>query len=369
MKVAGVAAARPNDCGHESSHPGIRATTSSTQALICYPWKSTMKTRQTPTRPSPSLLVAAAVALFPSIAGAQAYPSKLIRIVVPFAPGGSATVVARIVQDILTPTLGQNVIIESRPGAGGLVGTEYVRKAPADGYTLLLMPSAFAINPSLYKKPTYDPVKDFEAVSGVTSYPLLLVCHPSLPVRSVKQLIALAKAQAGNLNYGSGGVGTSNHIAAEMFAHMAGVRLTHVPYKGAGLALTELIGGQTELMFGAAPSTLQFVTSRRLRALGVSGAKRSRFIPDVPTIAEAGVPGFQVDSWSSLFAPAGTPAPIVKRLNAEIGKGLKRPETLETLSKLGLDPAGGEPEELAAQIRSEVAKFAKVIKETGIELR
>lgn len=316
-----------------------------------------------------SMLVLAVVALLPGVAGAQAYPTKLIRIVVPFTPGGSGTAVARIVQDILTPVLGQNIIIENRPGAGGVVGTDYVRKAPPDGYTLLLMTSAFAISPSLYKKPTYDPVKDFEAVSGVTSYPLLLVCHPSLPVRSVKGLIALAKAQPGNLNYGSGGTGTSNHIAAEMFAHMAGVRLTHIPYKGAGLALTELIGGQTELMFGAAPSTLEFVTSRRLRALGVSGARRSRFLPDVPTIAEAGVPGFQVDSWSSLFAPAGTPAAIVKRLNAELGKGLKRPDTLEALSRLGLDAAGGTPEELAAQIRSEVAKWAKVINDTGIERR
>ena len=328
-----------------------------------------MKTCKPLTRSSRFLLAAAVVALHPGVAGAQAYPTKPIRLVVPFAPGGSATVVARIVQDILSPALGQNIIVDNRPGAGGLVGTDFVRKTPPDGYTLLLVPSAFAINPSLYKKPTYDPVKDFEAVSGVTSYPLLLVCHPSLPARSVKGLIALAMAQVGHLNYGSGGVGTSNHIAAEMFAHMAGVRLMHVPYKGAGLALTELIGGQTELMFGAAPSTLQFVTSRRLRALGVSSAKRSRFLPDVPTIAEAGVPGYQVDSWSALFAPAGTPAAIVKRLNTELGKGLKRPETLETLSKLGLDAAGGEPDAFAAQVRSEVAKWAKVINDTGIELR
>lgn len=313
------------------------------------------------------MLTAAVISLLPALACAQAYPTKPIRIVVPFAPGGSMEAIARLVGQKLTAAFGQAVIIDNRPGASGIVGTEFVAKAPADGYTLLAMPSAFAMNPSLYSKAPYDPIKDFEPVSALASYPLLLVCHPSLPVRSIKALIALAKAQPGSLNYSSGGVGTSNHVAAALFAYMAGVRLTHVPYKGGGPALMDLIGGHVHIMFAAAPTTLPFAKSGRLRALGVSGAKRSPFLPDIPTIAQAGVPGYEVSSWSALFAPAGTPAAIVKSINAEVGKGLRQADALEVLARQGLEQAAGTPEDLASLVRTEVTKWAKVIKTTGIK--
>ncbi len=318
-------------------------------------------------RSSSSVLAAMVIALLPAAACAQVYPTRPIRIVVPFAPGGSMEVIARLVGQKLTAAFGQPVIIDNRPGASGIVGTESVAKAPADGYTLLAIPSAFAMNASLYNNAPYDPIKDFEAISTLASYSLLLVCHPSMPVRSVKALIALAKAQPGSLNYSSGGIGTSNHVAAELFAYVAGVRLTHVPYKGGGPAFMALIGGEVHIMFAAAPTTMPFVKSGRLRVLGVSTAKRSPFLPDVPTIAEAGVPGYEVNSWSALFAPAGTPAAIVKTINTEVGKGLRQPEALEVLEKQGLEQSAGMPEELASLVRSEVTKWTKVIKATGIK--
>lgn len=314
-----------------------------------------------------AMLAAAVIALLPALACAQAYPTKPVRIVVPFQPGGSMEVIARLVGQKLTAAFGQPVIIENRPGAGGTTGIEFVAKAPADGYTLLAIPSAFAMNPSLYGKAPYDPIKDFEPVSALASYSLLLACHPSLPVRSIKELIALAKAQPGSLNYSSGGNGTSNHVAAELFAYMAGVRLTHVPYKGGGPAFMALIGGEVHIMFAAAPTTMPFVKSGKLRVLGVSTAKRSPFLPDIPTIAEAGVPGYEVSSWSALFAPAGTPAAIVKSINAEVGKGLRQADALEVLERQGLEQSAGTQEELASLIRTEVTKWAKVIKATGIK--
>jgi tripartite-type tricarboxylate transporter receptor subunit TctC len=314
-----------------------------------------------------AMLTATVIALLPALACAQAYPTKPIRIVVPFNPGGSMEAIVRLVGQKLTAPFGQPVIIENRPGAGGVIGTEYVAKSPADGYTLLATPSAFVMNAALYNNASYDPIKDFEAVSILASYPLLLVCHPSLPVRSVKALIALAKAQPGSLNYSSGGIGTSNHVAAELFGHMAGVRLTHVPYKGGGPAFMALIGGEVHIMFVAAPTTLPFLKSGKLRVLGVSTAKRSHFLPDVQTIAEAGVPGYEVNSWSALFAPAGTPAAIVKSINAEVGKGLRQADALEVLEKQGLEQAAGPQDEAASLIRTEVAKWTKVIKATGIK--
>jgi tripartite-type tricarboxylate transporter receptor subunit TctC len=314
-----------------------------------------------------AMLTATVIALLPALACAQAYPTKPIRIVVPFNPGGSMEAIVRLVGQKLTAPFGQPVIIENRPGAGGVIGTEYVAKSPADGYTLLATPSAFVMNAALYNNASYGPIKDFEAVSILASYPLLLVCHPSLPVRSVKALIALAKAQPGSLNYSSGGIGTSNHVAAELFGHMAGVRLTHVPYKGGGPAFMALIGGEVHIMFVAAPTTLPFLKSGKLRVLGVSTAKRSHFLPDVQTIAEAGVPGYEVNSWSALFAPAGTPAAIVKSINAEVGKGLRQADALEVLEKQGLEQAAGPQDEAASLIRTEVAKWTKVIKATGIK--
>jgi tripartite-type tricarboxylate transporter receptor subunit TctC len=312
-------------------------------------------------------LAATLATLLPAVACGQTYPAKPVRIVVPFQPGGSVEVIVRLSSQKLAAGLGQPFIIENRPGAGGIVGSEYVAKSPADGYTLLAVPSAFAINAALYPNAPYDAVKDFEAVSALSAYSLLLVCHPSLPVHSVRELIALAKTRPGSLNYSSGGVGTSNHTAAELFAYMAGVKLTHIPYKGGGPAFNDLIGGHVHIMFAAAPTALPSVKAGKLRALGTSGAKRSPFLPDVPTIAEAGVPGYEVNSWTAMFAPAGTPAAVVRSLNTELVKGLRSPDALPVFEKQGLEQAAGTPEELASMIKSEVAKWTRVVKAAGIK--
>ena len=317
---------------------------------------------------SSKLALVATLVLFASgVASAQIYPAKPLRIVVPFQSGGSVEPIARLVAQKLTTAFGRAVVIENRPGAGGMTGTEYVAKSPADGYTLLATPSAFVMNAALYSNSAYDPVKDFEAVASLVSYPLLLASHPSLPVRSVKELVALAKKQPGSLDYSSGGIGTSNHVAAELFASLAGVRLTHVPYKGGGPAFTALIAGEVHIMFVAMQTAAPLLKSGRLRVLGVTTARRSQFLPDVPTIAESGVPGYEVSSWTALFAPAGTPAAIVKSLNAEVGKALKQPDALEVLEKQGLEHSSGTPDEVASMIRAEFAKWTKVIRTMGIK--
>ncbi|MGZ5173983.1 MAG: Bug family tripartite tricarboxylate transporter substrate binding protein [Burkholderiales bacterium] len=311
-------------------------------------------------------LAATLIVLLPTVVSAQAYPAKPIRIVVPFQAGGSVEPAARLVAQKLIAAYGRPVVIENRPGAGGMTGTEYVAKSPADGYTLLATPSAFVMNAAIYNNSSYDPVKDFDAVANLASYPLLLTVHPSLPVRSVKELIALAKAQPRKLDYSSGGVGTSNHVAAELFGYQAGVQLNHIPYKGGGPAFTAMVAGEVQLMFPAMQTAMPLLKSGKLRVLGVSTAKRSPFFPAVPTIAEAGVPGYEVNSWTALFAPAGTPAAVAKSLNAEVEKGLKQPDALEFLEKQGLEHQGGTPEEVASMIRTENAKWTKVIKTMGI---
>jgi tripartite-type tricarboxylate transporter receptor subunit TctC len=298
---------------------------------------------------------------------AEAFPSKPIRIIVPFNSGGSVDAVVRLAAQKLTAGLGQPFVIENRPGAGGIVGTEYVAKSTQDGYTLLATPSAFVMNVALSKSPSYDPVRDFETISILASYPLLLVSHPSLPVRNLKDLIALAKSQPRNLNYSSGGIGTSNHVAAELFGYLAGVKLTHVAYKGGGPAFTALIGGEVHIMFAAAPTTMPHIKSGKLRVLGVSTAKRSNFFPDIPTISENALLGFEVNSWSGLFAPMGTPLVILKAMNSEISKGFKQADVMDILEKLGLESATGSLEDAASMIKAEVAKWIKIVKATGIK--
>ncbi len=314
-------------------------------------------------------LTAAILPLLPAALHAQSYPTKPIRIVVPFQSGGSMESIVRLVGQKLTAAYGRPLVIENRPGAGGMVGTDYVAKSPADGYTLLATPSAFVMNAAIHRNASYDPVKDFEPVSLLVAYPLVLVSHPSVPIRSVKALVALAKAQPGALNYSSGGPGTSNHVAAELFADLAGVRLTHVPYKGGGPAFTALISGEVHIMFAASQTAAPQLSSGRLRVLGVTTLRRSRFLPDVPTIAEAGVPGFEVNSWSGLFAPAGTPATIVKSLNAEIQKGMSQPDVLQSLDRQGVEPAAGTPEEVASMIAAESTKWTKLIRAMEIKAR
>ncbi|MBI4190172.1 MAG: tripartite tricarboxylate transporter substrate binding protein [Betaproteobacteria bacterium] len=312
-----------------------------------------------------AVIYALLVLLGTATAGAADYPTKPIRIVVGFSAGGSADLVARVAGQKLGAGLGQSVIIDNRPGAGGNIATELVAKAPADGYTLLVAPSAFSVNPSLYRKVHYDPIKDFEPVSVLTTYMLFLVAHPSLPVRSVKALIALAKARPGQLNYSSSGTGTTTHIAGELFASMAGVQMTHIPYRGTGPQLPAVLGGEVALAFGST-SVVPLVQARKLIPLGVTGAKRFPLLPDVPTIAEAALPGFEVTSWNAMFAPAGTPVAIVKRISTEVVNGLRQADALEIFEKQGLQQEAGTPEALAALVRTEVAKWAKVIKDANI---
>ena len=299
-------------------------------------------------------------------AWAQSYPAKTVRIINPFSPGGSLDLVARLLAKHMSAELGQSVLVDNRPGAGGTIGVETVAKAPPDGYTLLIVQSSITINPTLQPKIPYDPIRDFAPISKVADYMFFLVAHPSLPVRSVKQLIALDKARPGQLNYASVGVGSGTHLASELFNYMAGTKIVHVPYKGTGQALPDLIGGHVAIMFGST-SFVPHVKSGKLVALGVTGAARSAALPEVPTIAEAALPGFEVTAWNALFAPAGTPEAIVKRLNALVREGLAQPEAKIAMDKQGLDATPSTPEELARLVRTELDKWAKVIKASGMK--
>jgi tripartite-type tricarboxylate transporter receptor subunit TctC len=309
------------------------------------------------------------VAAFAAGAWAQDYPTKPIRIVVPFPPGGATDLLARAVAQRLTEKWGQAVIVDNRPGAGGNIGSELVAKAAPDGYTLEMgTVGTHAINASLYAKMPYDHVKDFVPIVLVAAVPNVLVVNPSLPVKSVQELIAYAKANPGKLNFASSGNGTSIHLSGELFKVMAGVQMTHVPYKGSAPALQDLIAGQVQLMFDNLPPSLPQIKAGKLRALAVTTAKRSPALPDLPTIAESGLPGFESSSWFGLLAPAGTPQPIVAKLNAEVNAWLATPEAKEKLLASGANPAGGSPEDFAKHIAAETAKWQKVVKESGAKI-
>jgi len=297
---------------------------------------------------------------------APAYQVKPVRMINPFSPGGSLDLVARLLAKSLTGDLGQQFIVENRPGAGGSIGIELVAKSPADGYTLLIVQSSIAINPSLQRKVPYDPVRDFEPVAKVASYMFFAVAHPSLPVRSIKELIALAKARPGQINYASVGVGSGTHLAPELFGHMAGLKMTHIPYKGTGQVMPDLLGGQVALTFGST-SVVPHVKSGKLIALGVTGAKRAAVLPAVPTIAESGLPGYEVTAWNALFAPAGTPQAIVNRLNELTRKSIGLTEAKSVMDAQGLDADTSSPAELGNLVKAELAKWAKVIKIAGIK--
>jgi tripartite-type tricarboxylate transporter receptor subunit TctC len=313
-------------------------------------------------------LAAAIVLIAASPAHAQNYPTKPLRFVVPFAAGGGSDLVARTVGMKITEAVGQTVIVDNRAGAAGTIGADIVAKAPPDGHTLLLASSGpIAINPSLYAKLPYDAARDFAPVSIVTVMPFLLVVHPALPVKSVKELIALAKARPGQLNYGSPGSGSTTHLANELFKSMAGVQIAHVPYKGVAPAATDLISGQVQMMSGDLSTLLPHVRSTRMRALAVTGAKRSSLLPDVPTVAESGVPGYEASGWFGVLVPAATPPAIVERLNAAIVKGLAAPDARERLGALGGEVGGSTPEQFAARIRAESDKWAKLIKTLGLK--
>jgi tripartite-type tricarboxylate transporter receptor subunit TctC len=299
-------------------------------------------------------------------AAAQTYPSKPIRLVVPQAPGGGNDTIARTIASRLTPTLKQQVVVDNRAGAGGLIAAEQVAKSPPDGYTLLLGNVAtLTIIPNVQKNVPYDPFRDFEPVSLIASAPLLVVVHPSLPVTTVKQLIALAKAKPSQLNYASNGVGSSTHLATELFKVMTGTSMTHVPYKGLSPATTDLLSGQVQVMFSSAVAMLPHVKAGRLRALAMTGSKRSSAIPEVPTVAEAGVRDYEAGSWYGILAPAGTDRAIVERLSREIASATQSREIADRLNNEAVIPIGSTPAEFAAHIRKEHARIGNVVRKSG----
>jgi tripartite-type tricarboxylate transporter receptor subunit TctC len=311
-----------------------------------------------------------AIALIAPVAAlGQGYPDKPIRVIVPVPAGGTPDVVARMVAPGLSNLLGQQLVMDNRGGAGGLIGAELAAKAIPDGYTLFFSsPGALTILPHLQKHVAYDTLRDFLPISLVSIGPFLLITHPSVPAKTVKELVTLAKSEPGKLNYASAGNGAANHLAMELFKSMADINLTHVPYKGAPQAVTDLIGGNVNLMFNSIPPVMQHIKSGRLRLLGVSSAKRSPQLPDVPTISEAGVPGYESITWFGLLAPAKTPSPIVTRLHEALVKVVRTPEMKAQLELQGYDPVGSTPAEFATFIRAESAKYAKVVKLSGAKV-
>ena len=318
------------------------------------------------------LIVAAAIAVF-TFCGPHAfaqtamnYPNKPIKIVVPFPPGGATDILARAIGFELQKAWGQSVVIENKPGAGGNTGADLVAKSPPDGYTLIMATvGTHAINMSLYTKMPYDAVKDFEPIVLVAGVPNLLVVHPSVPAKTVKELTALAKAQPGKLNVASSGNGTSIHLAAELYKQMAGVDILHVPYKGSAPAVADLLGGQVQMMFDNMPVSLPHAKAGKLRALAVTSLKRSPALPDVPTMDEEGLKGFDATSWFGLLAPAGTPKDIIAKLNAASVAALATPDMRERLAAQGADPVGNTPDQFAAFIKAEIEKWAKIVKASG----
>lgn len=311
-----------------------------------------------------TLALGASLALAAPIAGAQAWPSKPVKIVVTFPTGGAPDILARLFSE--KAQLGQPVIVDNKPGAGGNIGADIVAKSAPDGYTIVMgTVGTHSINGSVFAKMPYDMVKDFAPVSLIASTPNLLVVNNDLPVKTVQDLIAHAKANPDKLSFGSPGIGTSVHVSGELFKSMAGVKMTHIPYKGRQFAIPDLIGGQIQLMFDNMPSALPMAREGKIRAVAQTGAKRSPAAPDVPTVAESGLPGFEATSWFALFAPAGTPREIVDRIAAEAQRIYKLPEVAERLAKLGLDPILSTPEDLAKYQAAEIAKWAKVVQESG----
>jgi tripartite-type tricarboxylate transporter receptor subunit TctC len=321
-------------------------------------------------RSFPALQTAlAALALLPAAHGAPAadpWPIKPIRIIVPFSPGGGTDITARLVAQPLSEKLGQPVVIDHRPGAGTMLGTEIAAKAPADGYTLLLAAAPHAINPALYKQVKYDATRDFTAISMAIAFPYVVAAHPSIPVANIRELIAFAKANPGKLTYGTSGTGSTNHLAGELFTRMAGVELTHVPYKGGGPALSDALGGHVALLFGTVLETLPQTRNGKLRGLAVSSGTRAAVAPELPTVAESGVPGYDVTGWYAFLAPAGTPREVVKKLNEEITRILATPAVRERLLSLGAEPSPTTPEKANEFIGAELVRWEKLIKAARI---
>ena len=310
----------------------------------------------------PALLLAALC--LPALAQ---YPAKPVKMIVPYAAGGTTDVLARIVADKLTQSLGQPVVIEYKPGAGGTIGADAAAKSPPDGYTIVMgAPGSHSTAPSLYAKLPFDPVKDFAPIVHVANVPNSIIVHPTVPVKSVVELIAYAKANPGKLTYGSAGTGATTHLTGELFALLADVKLTHVPSKGSAQAMIDLLGGQIQMMFENLPGAASQIRSGKLRGLAVTSLRRSPAFPDLPAVSET-LPGFEVVAWFALFAPAGTPPAIVARLNAETDRALKLADVREKIAQAGSDPIGGTPDELARFLAGDIAKWARVTREAGIK--
>ena len=294
------------------------------------------------------------------------YPSKPLRLILPFPPGGGTDILGRLLAERLAANLGQPVVTENRGGAGGNVGAEAAARAAPDGYTIVLVAPSLAISPTLYSKLNYDPVKDFAPIGLVASVPNVMITHPSVPAQNLREFIALAKSQPGGMNFGSGGSGTSNHLAGELLNLSAGIKLVHVPYKGVNLAMNGVLAGEVHLAFIGIPVPAPHIKAGRLRALAVLARERSPILPDVPTAEEAGLGNFDVTTWYGILAPAGTPRPIITRLNAEFVKIMRTPEMKERLATMATDPLTSTPEEFGAYIQSEIAKWGEVIRKAGL---
>ncbi|MBU3710806.1 MAG: tripartite tricarboxylate transporter substrate binding protein [Limnohabitans sp.] len=315
-----------------------------------------------------SFLLAAIGGLFALTLQAQSYPSKPVRVVVPYPPGGPTDIVARVLFQQVAESTGQQFLIDNRAGAGGNIGAEAVAKAPADGYTLLIGTTAHAINMSLFKSLNYDVQKDLAPVSLLTQGPLVLVTHPQFPANSIKELIDMAKAKPGSLNFASSGNGQSTHLSAELFNSMAGIKMVHVPYKGSAPALGDLMSGQVGIMFDTTLSAMPFVKAGKLKALGVTSPQRTPAAPDVPTIAESGLPGYEVFAWNGVLVPAGTPKAIVAQLNEEIRKAMQLPQVREKFSAQGFAASWNTPDQFGVFVRNEVEKWARTVKASGATL-
>ena len=312
-------------------------------------------------------LIALALVITAGAASAQTYPTKAVRLVVPFLAGGSTDIVGRTVAQKLSEMWGQQAFVDNRPGGGTTIGTEMVAKAAPDGYTLLVTPAPFTINPSLLTKLPYDALTDFTPITLINTTPLVMVVNPGVPAKNVKELIALAKAKPGKLNFGSSGTGGSNHLAGELFDAMAGVKMVHIPYKGNAGALTDIVGGHLDVVYNGITSAVALIRGGKLRALAVTSLQRSAALPDVPTLNESGLKGFEAVAWNGLSAPAKTPRDVIMKINADVIKIVNSPELKERLKADGSDPVGNSPEQYAAFLRNEIAKWAKVIKFAGVK--
>jgi tripartite-type tricarboxylate transporter receptor subunit TctC len=317
---------------------------------------------------SSAFLLGCTLAAGAALAQQQAFPARIVRIVVPLPPGGSNDLLARIAAERLTASLGQPAVVDNRPGASGNIGTEFVARSAPDGHTLLMANTAHVINPSLFAKLPYDPIRDFAPVALMSSVHFALVVHPSVPARSVKEFIAVARARPGALTFASAGNGAPHHLAMELLKFMAHVELTHVPYKGAGQFVPALVTGEVSSVIGAINSLLPHVQAGRLRALGMAGNRRTPLLPDVPTIAEAALPGFALDNWGGLLAPAGTPRNIIDRLYGEIARALRDPQTGERLAAQGIEVTLAAPDEFQALMKTHMAKWAKVVKAANVRI-